>query len=99
MTTICSSSASTDLAAYEDLLGHHLISIRNLIATSPDELYPDSNSEEYTRVHGDQGWDYSGLWDPEAFRWFQTAADYCLTCSEDSSVGITTPRANASSSL
>ena len=69
-TTISSSSVSSDLAAYEDLPGHHLISIWNLIATSPDELYPDSDSEEYTRGHGDQGWDYSGLRDPEAFRWF-----------------------------
>ena len=54
-TTICSLSVSTDLAAHEDLPGHHLILIRNLIATSPDELYPDSDSEEYTRGHGDQG--------------------------------------------
>ena len=61
--------------------------IRNLIATSPDELYPDSDSEEYPRGHGDQGWDYFGLRDPKAFRRFQAAADYCLTCSEDSSVG------------
>ena len=79
-TTICSSSVSTDLAAYEDLPGHHLISIRNLIATSPDELYPDSDSE-------DQGWDYSGLQDAEAFRQFQATADYCLAYSEDSSAG------------
>ena len=79
-TTICSSSVSTDLATYDDLPGHHLISIRNLITTSPDELYPDSDSE-------DQGWDYSDLRDAEAFRQFQAAADYCLACSEDSSAG------------
>ena len=86
-TTIYSSSVNSDLATYEDLPGHHLISIRNLIVTSPDELYPDSDSEEDTRGHGDQGWDYSGLWDPEAFRRYQAAADYCLTCSEYSSAG------------
>ena len=60
-TTIRSSSVSTDLAAYNDLSGHHLISIWNLITTSPDELYPDSDSE-------DHGWDYSGLRDAKAFR-------------------------------
>ena len=54
-------AVSSDLAAYEDLPGHHLISIWNLIATSPDELYPDSDSE-------DLGWEYSGLRDVEAFR-------------------------------
>ena len=91
-TAIRSSSVSTDLAAYEDLPGHHLLSIRNLITTSPDELYPDSDSE-------DLRWDYSGLQDTEAFRQFQAAADYCFAYSEDSSVGIMTPRANASSSI
>ena len=98
-TTIRSSSVSTDLAAYNDLSGHHLISIWNLITTSPDELYPNSDSEEYPHGHGDQGWDYFGLRDPEAFRRFQAVTDYWLTCSEDSSAGITTPRTSALSSL
>ena len=31
--------------------------------------------------------DYSGVRDPDAFRSFQLAATYCLTCSEDSSEG------------
>jgi hypothetical protein len=31
--------------------------------------------------------DYSGVRDPDAFRSFQLAAAYCLTCSEDSSEG------------
>jgi hypothetical protein len=30
------SSASTDVAAYEDLPGHHLLAVRNLIATTVD---------------------------------------------------------------
>ena len=86
-TTIYSSSVSSDLTAYEDLPGHHPISIQNLIATSPDELYPDSDSEEYVCSHRDQGWNYSGFRAPEAFRRFQVAADYCLTCSDDSITG------------
>ena len=32
-------------------------------------------------------WDYSGIRDLEAFLSFQAAADYCLTCSDDSSEG------------
>ena len=31
--------------------------------------------------------DYSGVRDPDAFRSFQLATAYCLTCSEDSSEG------------
>jgi hypothetical protein len=30
------SSASTDVAAYEDLPGHYLLAVRNLIATTVD---------------------------------------------------------------
>ena len=40
------SSVSTDMSAYEDLPGHHLLSIRNLIASTPDSSYPDSSDEE-----------------------------------------------------
>jgi hypothetical protein len=32
-------------------------------------------------------WDYSGIRDIGAFLSFQAAADYCLTCSNDSSEG------------
>jgi hypothetical protein len=39
------SSASTDVAAYEDLPSHHLLAVRNLIATTNDESYHDSASE------------------------------------------------------
>ena len=38
------SSSSTNFAEYEDLPGHHLLSIRNLIASSPDESYPETAS-------------------------------------------------------
>ena len=36
------SSVSTNMSAYEDLPGHHLLSIRNLIVSSPDDSYPDT---------------------------------------------------------
>jgi hypothetical protein len=39
------SSASIDVAAYEDLPGHHLLAVRNLIATTNDESYHGSTSE------------------------------------------------------
>jgi hypothetical protein len=39
------SSTSTDEAAYEDLPGHHLLAVRNLIATTNDESYHGSASE------------------------------------------------------
>jgi hypothetical protein len=42
-----SSSTSTDLAAYENLPDHHYMSIQNLIITSPDESYHDTDGEEY----------------------------------------------------
>ena len=87
------SSINTNMSAYEDLLGHHLISIRNLIAVSPDDSYPDTAGmiaddinffmDNFTAPE----WDYSGVRDLDAFRSFQLAANYCLTCSEDSSEG------------
>ena len=36
------SLSSTNFAEYEDLPGHHLLSIRNLIASSPDDSYPET---------------------------------------------------------
>ena len=39
------SSVSTNMSAYEDLPGHHLLSIRNLIALTPDSSYLDSADE------------------------------------------------------
>jgi hypothetical protein len=38
-------STSTDVAAYDDLPGHHLLAVRNLIATINDESYHGSASE------------------------------------------------------
>jgi len=41
------SSVSTNMSAYEDLPGHHLISIRNLVASTPDDSYPESADDAY----------------------------------------------------
>ena len=86
------SSSSTNFAEYEDLPGHHLLSIRNLIASSPDDSYPETASSVADDINffmnnftTEQADDYSGVSDPDAFRSFQLAAAYCLTCSEDSS--------------
>ena len=46
------SSVSTDMSAYEDLPGHHLLSIRNLIASMPDSSYPGSSDEESIPARG-----------------------------------------------
>jgi hypothetical protein len=43
--TAYASSASTNVVAYEDLPGHHLLAVRNLIATTNDESYHSSASE------------------------------------------------------
>lgn len=36
------SSVSTNMSAYDDLPDHHLVSIHNLIASTPDDSYPES---------------------------------------------------------
>ena len=97
-----SSSVSTDMGAYEDLPCHHLLSIRNLIASSPDDSYPDTAGsivddinffmDNFTATERD----YSEVRDLNAFWSFQLAADYCLTCSEDSSEGDYDPPGSAS---
>ena len=83
------SSVSTDMSAYEDLPKHHLLSIHNLIASTPDISYPGSSDEESITTQGRMNpeWDYSGVRDLEAFLSFQAAADYCLACSDESSEG------------
>jgi len=88
------SSSSTNFAEYEDLPGHHFLSIRNLIASSPNDSYPETASSIADDISffmdnftAEEAEDYSGVRDPDAFRSFQLAAAYCLTCSEDSSEG------------
>jgi hypothetical protein len=62
------SSASTDVAAYEDLLGHHLLAVTNLIATTNEESYHGSASELSPAIsHGYAEWDFSGVLDPVMF--------------------------------
>jgi hypothetical protein len=63
------SSVSIDMARYEDLLGHHLLSIWNLITTTNDESYRSSAGETppaTLRAHA--VWDFSGVPDPVTFR-------------------------------
>ena len=84
------SSSSTNFAEYEDLPGHHLLSIRNLIASSPNDSYPETASTIADDINffmdnfmAKEAEDYSGVRDPDAFRSFQLVAAYCLTYSED----------------
>jgi hypothetical protein len=91
-TTTYASSVSTNLAAYEDLPGHHLSAVRNLITTTKDESYHGSASELTPATsHGYTEWDFSGVPDPVMFQRFLDAADYCFNCSDDSSIGSYDP--------
>jgi hypothetical protein len=71
------SSFSTNFTEYEDLPGHHLLSIRDLIASSPDDSYPetagsiaDDISFFMDNIMAEEAEDYSGVRDPDAFRSF-----------------------------
>jgi hypothetical protein len=80
------SSASTGVAAYEDLLGHHLLAVRNLIATTNDKSYHGSVSElPPAASRGYAKWDFSGVPDLVVFQRFLDAVDYWFGCSDDSS--------------
>jgi hypothetical protein len=60
--TAYASSASTDVVAYEDLPGHHLLAVRNLIAFTNDESYHSSASElPPATSHGYAEWDFSSV--------------------------------------
>jgi hypothetical protein len=81
------SSSSTDFAEYEDMPGHHLLSIRNLIASSPNDSYPETASSIADDISffldnftAEETEDYSRVRDPYGFRSFQLATAYCLTC-------------------
>jgi hypothetical protein len=65
------SPASTDVAAYKDLPGHHLLAVRNLIATTNGESYHSSASELHPA-----GWDFPSVPDLVMFQRFLDAADY-----------------------
>jgi hypothetical protein len=86
------SSASTDVAAYKDLPGHHLRAATNLIATTNDESYHGSASEVAPATsHGYAEWDFCGLPDPVMFQRFLDAADYWFGYSDDSNAGSYNP--------
>jgi hypothetical protein len=90
--TAYASSASTDVAAYEDLPSHHLLAVRNLIASTNDESYHGSSSElPPATSHGYAEWDFSGVSDPVMFQPFLGAADYWFGYSYDSSAGSYDP--------
>jgi len=70
-------SINTNFTEYEDLPGHHLLSIRNLIASSPDESYPETASSITDDINffmnnftAEEAEDYSGICDPDALRSF-----------------------------
>jgi hypothetical protein len=86
------SSASTDVAAYEDLPGHHLLAARNLIATTNDESYHGSASElPPATSHWYMEWEFSSVPDPVMFQRFLDAADHWFGYSDDSSAGSYDP--------
>jgi hypothetical protein len=73
--------------AYEDLPGHHLLSIRNLIATANDESYRISADETPpATLHGHAEWDFSSVSDPVTFWQFLDTTDCWFGCSDDSSI-------------
>ena len=82
------SSSSTNFAEYEDLPGHSLMSIRSLIASSPNYSYPETASSIADNISffmdnfmAEEDEDYSGVRNPDTFRSLQLMAAYCLTCS------------------
>jgi hypothetical protein len=86
------SSTSTDVAAYEDLPGHHLLAVRNLITTTNDKSYHGSTSELPTATsHGYAEWDFSGVPDLLMFQRFLDAVDYWFGYSDTSSAGSYDP--------
>ena len=71
------SSTSANFIEHEDLPGHHLLSIRSLIASSPDESYPETASSIADDVNffmnnftAEKAEDYSEVRDPDALRTF-----------------------------
>jgi hypothetical protein len=90
--TTYASFASTDVAAYKDIPGHHLLAVRNLIASTNDESYHGSASElPPATSHGYAEWDFSDVPDPVMFQRFLDTADYWFGCSDTSSAGSYDP--------
>jgi hypothetical protein len=95
--TTYASSTSTDVVAYKNLPGHHLLAVRNLIASTNDESYHGSASElPPATSHGYAELDFSGVPDPVMFERFLDAADYWFGCSDTSNATAMTTHASAS---
>jgi hypothetical protein len=74
---VYASFVSTDVVAYEDIPGHHLLAVWNLIATTNDEPYHGSASDlPPATSHGYDEWDFSGVPDLVMFRRFLDTMDY-----------------------
>jgi hypothetical protein len=83
--TAYTSSDGTNIAAYDDLPGNHLLAARNLISTD-DESYHGSDSElPPATSHGYAEWDFSSVPNPVMFQRFLDAADYWFGYSDTSS--------------
>jgi len=76
---VYASSTSTSLSAYADLLGHHLRSTLDLIATPPVSTYPKEISSDKGMWAGT---DFSSLGDLETLFHFLESSNYCFGYSE-----------------
>jgi hypothetical protein len=74
------SSSSTDVAAYDDLPGHHPLAVRNLITSTNVESYHDSTSARppppRATLHGYAERDFSDVPDLVMFQRFLDVVDY-----------------------
>ena len=76
-TATYASLISSNFTEYEDLPGHHLLSICNLIMSSPDNSCPETAVSIADDINffmdnfmAEEAEDYSGVRDPDAFRSF-----------------------------
>jgi hypothetical protein len=69
-----SSSIGTHVSAYIELLGHHLWSTLDLLATTPTSEHGDSEEEDDM----DPDLDFFGLCDPDSMWHFLSVCDYYL---------------------
>ena len=71
------SSTITNFIEHEDLPSHHLLSVRSLIASPPDESYPETANSIADDIDffmdnftAEEAEDYSGVRDPDVLRSF-----------------------------
>jgi hypothetical protein len=68
------------IKAYPNLPGYHMWSTWDRLTTVSTYGPPGSEEED----EPDSGWDFSGLGNPSALRYFMAACDHCLSdCSDD----------------